>query len=107
MADGAIHGTLYRGQWITFTDANGPGFAQPDYFILQPEQVLLFECKLTQTEEAWRQLRSLYGPLLAHIFERPIISVQVCHNLTSTPPIIITSPSSSKDGAILHWLGGR
>ena len=90
--DGTLQGELFLSRWIMFSDQNGVGWAQPDAFILMDDQILLFECKLTQTETAHPQLLSLYLPLLRHIYNRPILCLQVCKNLRQIPKKFVESP---------------
>ncbi len=74
-------GEFFPSQWLQFVDANGPGFAQPDFYFVRPDSVLCIECKLTQHPVAWEQLRGLYAPLLEKLYARPVVCVQVCKNL--------------------------
>jgi len=90
------HGVLRAGQWISFTDSNGPGWAQPDLYHWVEEAGLLFilECKLTQTPVAEWQLEHLYRPLLAHIL-RPdeVVMLQICKNLRpGAQPKLVSGP---------------
>jgi hypothetical protein len=83
-----VGGQFFSSQWIWFEDANGEGYAQPDYFIYLPavRKVLLFECKLTQCASGYAQLRELYSPLLRYIFNTPPIMCLVAKNLSRTAP---------------------
>lgn len=67
------------GQWIHFIDANGRGFAQPDAYVVG-EVVWLFECKLTQSDQAESQMRDLYAPLLERIYGKKVVCCQVYKN---------------------------
>ncbi len=68
--------------WINFEDTNGFGRAQPDYIFWQKTKLLVCEVKLSETDDAWRQLEKLYVPLLERIFpESQVVPVQVVHNL--------------------------
>lgn len=98
-----LPGTLFAHQWLAFEDENGVGYAQPDYFILRPDNVLLLECKLSQVDSAWDQLELLYAPLLGHLFSRPCIPVQVCKNLRATDGVV-TSIMDARPGSVFHWL---
>src|SRR5256885_1619164 len=53
---------LYSGQWLRYLDANGPGFAQPDFYLVGPHSTIVWEAKLTQREQAYRQISQLYRP---------------------------------------------
>lgn len=87
-------GRLYTDQWIRFFDANGPGWAQPDAFIVQRKDLWVFECKLTFVDTAVEQIRDRYAPLLTELFPglHPWLVV-VCHDLSGprggrVPPFI-------------------
>lgn len=73
---GQMEGNLWLGPWIRFEDANGPGMAQPDAILLQPDKVLIFESKLKQTKAAEPQIK-LYGDLLERLLEVPWAGVCV------------------------------
>jgi hypothetical protein len=83
--EGRIEGELFSGQWFAFCDAHGPGFAQPDHFIWTESLVLLFECKLTQSDKAEAQLNLLYAPILAEHYQLPVLKVHTCKNLRFDP----------------------
>lgn len=90
-------GELHANQWLLFSDSQGINWAQPDYYIVYPKVVLLIEAKLTQTDTATPQLLSLYRPLLAFHYDRPVLCVQVCQNLRHIPPRFIESPQEVLD----------
>lgn len=104
-----LEGQLFSDLWFMFEDANGEGFAQPDHFLLQPEQIILFECKLSQNSTAWPQMEYLYKPLLAHMFKRPVLGVQAFHRMKheepGRPSVSIYGPRALqfRDGAIWHY----
>lgn len=96
-------------QWIAFVDANGPGHARPDYFITFEDRIILFECKLSQTEHAFLQIDGLYRPLLKHIFNRPVVGVQVCKNVRTRgeylEDIYAAIALRQEGNYVMHWLG--
>ena len=96
---------VVSGQWLKFCDINGLGYAQPDFYLVGKNSVLLWECKLTQNAEAWRQLKHLYGPLLHLIYELPVVKIQVCRNVVEVDEKICIDPNALIDGATIHWLG--
>jgi hypothetical protein len=96
-------GQLFPHHWIYFTDEAGPGWAQPDFFLVEPRLVTVFETKLTQTTAAWEQLDGLYGPLLEYLFARPVRKVQVCKNLLADDGTLISRWDEIRSGATFHW----
>lgn len=76
---------LFAGQWISFVDSNGFGYAQPDFYVVWPDFILCFECKLSQCPEGFSQISQLYRPLLEKIYSRPVSGVLVCKFLTEEP----------------------
>ena len=89
---GLLPGELRLGQWISFSDENGYGHAQPDAYLKTDDMVLLMEVKLTQTDAAERQLQQLYEPLLLQLYGLPVICLQVCENLRYTPRGLVEGP---------------
>lgn len=76
-------------EWLEFTDANGYGYCQPDFYFVCDGFVILVECKLTQTQTAFDQMTKLYMPVLKHIYAMPIIPVQVFKNIKRHTPNLI------------------
>ncbi len=56
------------GLWIEFEDENGKGYAQPDHLVVGPQDILIFECKLSWTPLASEELQTLYAPLVSELF---------------------------------------
>lgn len=83
--DGLLSGELFDQQWFLYKDAQGVSYCQPDYFIVRDDLVLLVECKLSQTDEAFQQMASLYVPVLRYRYERPIVTVLACKYLRFDP----------------------
>lgn len=73
---------LVTGQWFEYVDANGRGWCETDHYLVFEDQVILFECKLTQTHVAFLQMDELYKPILRKIYGKPVTGVQVCKHLT-------------------------
>lgn len=101
-----------RTDWFSFVDRNGKGFAHPDYFLVYPQVTVVFECKLTQTDTAFVQINGLYRPILDYVFKRPVVGIQVCHNLRAVPAEgIIEDPFSAISSGdptrtwTMHWIG--
>lgn len=76
--------TLAQGQWIEFEDANGKGYAQPDFFLVRADRIVCWEVKLRQTAAAISQIMELYRPLLWHLFRLPVVGVATFHYLDRT-----------------------
>lgn len=74
-------GEFYQGIWIQYADANGIGYAQPDAFVVLKAEILLFEAKLTQSDQAQDQCEKLYKPLLEDLFDKPCRCCQVFKNI--------------------------
>lgn len=76
----------YSGAWIHFIDKTGHGYAQPDFIIELPTSVIIIEIKLTQTDNAERQTKLLYLPLVQNLIpNKPVFLLQVCKNLRYIP----------------------
>lgn len=95
---------LISGQWFEYYDNNGRGYCQIDHYLVFNEQVLVLECKLTQTSVAWGQMHELYKPVLEHMYKRPVTCVQVCkHVVDRTPTISELSEALAKPGSYFLW----
>jgi len=71
-----------HGQWFQFEDFHGLGYCQPDLFQVRPSEVVVLECKLTDTPEARRQLYLLYKPVLEMVYGKPMRGVVAAQALT-------------------------
>ena len=76
---------IFAGQWLEFEDANGSGFAQPDFYFLTDRALFCLEAKLTQKLQGRLQIDELYRPLLSRIYQKPVVGILVCKNLTRDP----------------------
>ena len=74
---------VHSGAWFEFIDANGPGCCQVDHYIVLEGQILLVECKLSETSRAWGQIGQLYRPVLEQYFALPVTGVQCARHLRS------------------------
>lgn len=54
---------------------------QPDFFLVLPTRVILFEAKLSFTLQGIEQLLNQYAPALGAIYHRPVVCIQICKNL--------------------------
>jgi hypothetical protein len=103
---------LHSGWWLRFEDSNGPGWAQPDFFFLEPDgtRIVLIEAKLSETPAGWEQLDLLYRPLLQKLFPAAeILSVQACQNLARGRDAerypVVTELKEIQSGVVFHYLG--
>lgn len=87
IASGEIPAELREGQWFLYTDDNGPGYCQTDYYLLCPGFIILIECKLTQNSSAETQMALLYKPILEMVYKVPVVTLQVCKNLRGHPKL--------------------
>lgn len=94
-----------NGPWLEFYDANGRGFAQPDFIVYKdPKQWLVVEAKLSQTPAAFEQLFSLYVPLLKYLHpEIELIPIQVCKYLR-TEGKYFEDVLKTEAGGTCHWI---
>jgi hypothetical protein len=71
------------GQWFSFRDSAGYGCAQTDHLLFLPDQIIVVECKLTETWVGFSQIDFLYRPILTHIYGLPVTGVMACKHLTT------------------------
>jgi len=103
-------GSVLHGQWFYFIDADGPGYCQPDHIVILPDEVVVFECKLTECEQGRSQLRRLYFPVVERCFGLPTRGIVVTRHLTKETELALVTDDLSialqfKENAIatLHW----
>lgn len=97
-------GELYAGAWIRFEDEDGIGWAQPDFFLVESDRVVVWECKLTQCDIGWEQLHYLYAPLLIKLYEKPVVCMQVCKYMVKRVDTVLTDPKAVESGALIHYI---
>lgn len=73
---------VFSGTWFEFLDDRSR-WCQIDHFVVLPGQVLLVECKLSEKDSAWSQMRDLYTPVLLSLYHRPVTRVQATKFLRS------------------------
>lgn len=91
------------GIWFAFIDKNGPGVCQVDHFVVLPDQVLLVECKLSESDVAWVQIRDLYGPILADYFQLTVTGVQATKHVRSADALADIREALGHPGARALW----
>lgn len=82
----------FAGLWLEFQDTAGNRrWAQPDWFAVQSDRIVLAEMKLTHTALAWWQMRHLYQPLLEWMFPgMPVARVEVAAKVAG--PVFVPEP---------------
>lgn len=100
------------GTWFQFADENGSGYCQTDALIENSGHVVIFECKLTDTEKGRSQLSRLYIPVLTKATGKQVFGVVVTRHLTreSKPEHVRHSLRNAIEYAMdcnviptLHW----
>jgi len=102
-----------HGPWFEFEDRNGYGCCQPD--ILWPWEggIIVFEAKLSNVDQAYKQLSGLYLPVIALARGKKtsgVIVTKSLHRVRNTNLVVESLPGalaliSRGYIPILHWLG--
>jgi hypothetical protein len=71
-----------QGLWWAYLDANGRGYCQTDIVLAYSGEVFVLECKLTEVDDAWRQLASLYIPVVSLALKHPAKGIIVARHLS-------------------------
>lgn len=74
---------IIPGQWFSYIDANGKGYAQADLIFACPARklFLVIECKRTYVQKGLDQLEGLYRPLLEHGTKGRVATLLICKHL--------------------------
>lgn len=75
-----------QSRWLRYQNSDGTHVCQPDGFVELLDCVLLFEVKYTHCIEAYWQLRHLYGPILAHLYKKPVKCIEVPRSFDPAVP---------------------
>ena len=97
---------VIESQWLAYGDRNGPGYAQPDVYVLTDHAILCFEAKLTQCDAGALQIAQLYRPLLTRLYRRPVVGVLACRNIVfDVGNWLVRDPRTllAEDGNIYTW----
>lgn len=70
-----------REQWFEFRDHHGRGLCQTDLLIFTDDLILVVECKLTARWSSWRELSSLYLPVVKEAYGMPAFGLLACKNV--------------------------
>ncbi|MCF6238468.1 MAG: hypothetical protein L3J79_06610, partial [Candidatus Marinimicrobia bacterium] len=101
-----VKGKFRCDKWLAFLDANLSGYAQPDCWFETVDVVFCFEIKRSATPAAWSQLELLYRPLLKMLFNKPVVTIQVCKFLRLKHPTSTLSDilhHASAERFLIHW----
>lgn len=74
-----------HGQWFKFLDAEGVGYAQPDFLLFSGDVVYAIECKLGNIPAGRAQLRELYFPVLKQAYGLPVRGIVIARHVTEDP----------------------
>lgn len=103
---------FHEGRWLSFYDANGKGYAQPDFYARVANSIIIIEAKLKQHDEADVQLLNLYGPLLAKLHNAKLVWLIQCFKFPRREPDArrvrgIEEALGRSPGVVWdwHWLG--
>jgi hypothetical protein len=101
-----------HGLWFMYTDANGRGYCSPDLLLETPKAVFVFECKLSNVDEARSQLSELYLPVVGLALAKPAFGIVLVKAVTREKSVSLITDSVSKACLLaqsciptLHWLG--
>lgn len=70
-------------RWWLYNDLDGRHLCQTDHYAVYEDQVLVVECKLTESWIGHSQINNLYRPVLERFFQRPITGIVACKVRTS------------------------
>jgi hypothetical protein len=93
---------VHSGVWFEYADSVRQGVCQVDHYVLREEVVLLIECKLSESLEAWGQMRDLYAPILRRAYGLPVTCIQATKCLRSGLPVIF-DPRETRSGGTYLW----
>jgi hypothetical protein len=93
---------VHSARWFEYEDSARAGVCQVDHFVVLPEKIILVECKLSETEEAWSQMADLYAPILAQHYRRGVARVQAARHLR-TGRKLLSDINAAKPGQEYLW----
>lgn len=100
------------GQWYEYKADGSCGYCQPDFVYGEVLATYVFECKLTNVEEATEQLLDLYFPVLRRAHSRPVRGIIVTRSVHRVPGLAFVTSSLSEAMKVsetrvpvLHWIG--
>lgn len=93
---------VHSGVWFEYHDSKRSGVCQIDHYVLRPGMVLLVECKLSESDDAWEQMSRLYAPILERHYGLPVSRVQATRCLRSSRALL-DDPRQAKSGREHLW----
>src|SRR5215207_3136698 len=93
---------VHSGEWFEYLDARRVGVCQIDHYVVLNSHIILLECKLSESEAAWPQMKNLYAPILERHYGLGVARVQVCRHLR-TGRRLIADLSAARPGGEFLW----
>jgi hypothetical protein len=93
---------VHSGAWFRYSDRVREGVCQIDHYVCLGSYTLLIECKLSENQEAWEQMKSLYAPILEQYFGVPVARVQATRHLRTGRKLIL-DPREARPGQEALW----
>ena len=103
-----------HGQWFEFRDLNGPGHCQMDLIIEGSKRIVVIECKLTDVEQGFGQLRDLYFPIVERVWpDKKPLGIVAARHLSKCSDVglvettlkgAIWRAETQKVIPVLHWM---
>lgn len=102
-----------KGTWWEFEDQNGLGWCQTDLILVGTRSVLVLECKLSATADAWVQLEGLYQPVVRVALGLEVVGMQVAKVIRPgmVPGVVVGDLVSGMEVVrsgrrpLVHWKG--
>lgn len=101
-------GTGMHNPWFEFEDANGIGHCAPDFILSVEGRLVVMECKLTATWDAWDQLQHLYLPVVGLAAGATPIPVEIARAVGPKRVVVDSLAEAlrrAEEQPVLHWLG--
>lgn len=95
---------VHSGEWFEFVDAKRQGVCQIDHYIVLHSHIILCECKLSEAEAAWPQMKDLYAPILERHYGLPVARVQIVRHLRTGRKLIDNLFAAQPNGEYLCHL---
>lgn len=100
------------GPWFEYLADGKFGYCQPDFVMWHNLEIVVFECKLTNVEQATEQLLDLYFPILRAVYRVPVRGIIVTKSVHRCPQLATICSSldtalklSTSRVPVLHWIG--